>query len=56
MTAMELGIDISFVFTLMMVGRWLELIGGKHGFVDEILTPLPMGIVGMAVLIERAWT
>jgi hypothetical protein len=45
-----------FVSGLMVVGSWLETINGKHGFIDEFLTPLPLGIVGMIICFERAWT
>jgi len=46
--------DIAVVFTFMLVGFWLENINGKNGWVDELLTPLPMGLCGLLVLVERA--
>jgi hypothetical protein len=48
-------VDFIFVGTLVIVGAWLESINGKHGFLDEFLTPLPLGIAGMVVIIERGW-
>lgn len=48
-------IDFCFVVTLMFIGLWLENINGKHGFFDEFLTPLPLGLTGLAVLVERSW-
>jgi hypothetical protein len=55
MDALQLSVDCGFVFTLMIIGSWLERINDKHGFFDELLTPLPLGIVGMMVLMERVW-
>jgi hypothetical protein len=50
-------IDVLFVAGLMGVGLWLESINGKRGFVDELLTPWPLGIGGMfwVLLIGGAW-
>jgi hypothetical protein len=48
-------IDIVLIAALMGVGFWLESINGKHGFFDELLTPFPMGLLGMIVLVERSW-
>jgi hypothetical protein len=44
-------IDVLFVAGLMGVGLWLENTNGKHGLIDELLTPWPMGIGGMCVLL-----
>jgi hypothetical protein len=48
-------INIGFVLGLMVVGAWLERIGGKHCLADELLTPLPMGLFGMMVMVGRTW-
>jgi hypothetical protein len=52
----ECGVSVAFVFALMVLGAWLETINGKHGLFDEFLTPLPLGIAGMLVLAERAFS
>jgi hypothetical protein len=42
------------VASLMIIGIWLEGIGGKHNFIDELLAPIPLGFGGvMLVLFER---
>jgi hypothetical protein len=47
-------VDSLTVATLMIIGIWLEGIGGKHNLVDELLTPVPLGLGGvMFVLFER---
>jgi hypothetical protein len=46
--------SMEFVLGLMAVGLWLESINGKHGFWDEMLTPSPMGLGGVIVLIGEA--
>lgn len=44
-----------FVLALMILGIWLEGINGKHGIIDEFLTPLPLGLAGFtAVFLERS--
>jgi hypothetical protein len=48
-------IDATFVFVLMVIGLWLERKNGKHGILDEFLTPLPMGVFGVLALIEKAY-
>jgi hypothetical protein len=50
----QLPISVGFVLCLMLVGFWLETINGKHGFWDEVLAPIPMGLGGIAVLIGEA--
>ena len=50
----EYGASVAFIFGLMVVGAWLEGINGKHGFWDDMLTPLPLGVAGILVLVERA--
>ena len=51
----ELGFDALFILALMILGVWLEEINGKHGIFDELLTPLPLGLVGMGwCFAERA--
>ncbi len=49
------GLSALFILSLMILGVWLEEINGKHGLLDEFLTPLPLGIVGMLMLAERAF-
>ena len=42
------------VVAFIIVGACLESIGGKHGFLDELLTPFPFGLAGLGfVLFER---
>jgi hypothetical protein len=55
MTPFELNVDLFFIIALMLTGFWLEGINGKHGLWDELLTPVPMALAGMMVLVERAW-
>ena len=50
----DLGYDAIFMISFMFLGAWLEGINGKHGFFDELLTPIPMGFCGMLVVLERA--
>jgi hypothetical protein len=43
------------IASLMMLGMWLERIGGKQGFLDELFTPVPLGLTGLVfVLLEGA--
>jgi hypothetical protein len=53
--SVQLVIGFAFVSGLMVLGRWLETINGKHGIMDEFLTPLPLGVAGMLVLLERSF-
>jgi hypothetical protein len=47
-------VDSLTVASLMIIGMWLEGIGGKHDFIDELLAPIPLGFGGvMLVLFER---
>ncbi|MGH6822266.1 MAG: hypothetical protein ACRECP_04290 [Methylocella sp.] len=49
-----LFINILTVVSLMILGLWLEGIGGKHDLVDELLAPFPLGFGGILfVLLER---
>jgi hypothetical protein len=50
-----LASSIIFISGLMIVGAWLEGINGKHGILDEFLTPLPLAIAGMIVIAERTF-
>jgi hypothetical protein len=43
----QFAVDVAFVGTLIVLGRWLETINGKHGWVDEYLTWAPMGASGL---------
>jgi hypothetical protein len=47
-------ISIGFVVCLWFLGAWLERIGGKYCLLDELLTPFPMALGGIMILIERA--
>ena len=50
----QLVINFFFITGVIVVGAWLETIGGKSGAIDEWLTPLPLGISGLAlVFLER---
>ena len=53
MCELNVGWSIIFVVVLMGVGWILEGINGKHGLLDEFLTPLPLGMVGLLMLAER---
>jgi hypothetical protein len=46
---------IILICGLALVGFWLEGINGKHGLMDEFLTPAPLGLLGcvMAFFMER---
>lgn len=47
-------LDLVKICALGILGFWLEGIGGKHGLLDELLAPLPLGLGGvMLVLCER---
>ncbi|MGQ0446136.1 MAG: hypothetical protein ACT4O2_13680 [Beijerinckiaceae bacterium] len=47
-------VDPLTVASLMIIGIWLEGIGGKHDFIDELLTPVPLGLGGvMLVIFQR---
>jgi hypothetical protein len=47
-------VDSLTVASLMIIGIWLEGIGGKHNFIDELIAPVPLGVGGvMLVLFER---
>ena len=47
-------VDSLTVASLMIVGIWLEGIGAKHNFIDELLAPVPLGLGGvMFVLFQR---
>ncbi|MGA7384238.1 MAG: hypothetical protein WBW81_05975 [Methylocella sp.] len=47
-------IDSVTIACLMIIGFWLEGIGGKHNLADELLAPFPLGLGGvMFVLFER---
>ncbi len=45
-----LAADFLFVTGLMVVGAWLERIGGMNGLIDELLTPFPLGLSGLALV------
>jgi hypothetical protein len=53
MDPLQFQISLCFVIGLIILGAWLERIGGKHCLLDELLTPLPMGLGGVLILIER---
>lgn len=47
-------VDPLTVASLMIIGFWLEGVGGKHSFIDELLTPVPLGLGGvLLVVFER---
>jgi hypothetical protein len=49
----QFGSDFIFVFGLMAIGAWLETINGRHGFADDLLTPFPLGLLGMAMIVGK---
>ncbi|MGH6834922.1 MAG: hypothetical protein ACREC9_05060 [Methylocella sp.] len=47
-------VDCLTIVSLMIIGLWLEGIGGKHNLADELLAPVPLGLGGIIfVLLER---
>ncbi len=47
-------VDPLTIAAFAAVGLWLESIGDKHGLIDELLAPLPLGLGGLLlVFIER---
>ncbi|MCI0601134.1 MAG: hypothetical protein L0Y50_00700 [Beijerinckiaceae bacterium] len=40
-------IDLLTIAGLASLGLWLEGIGCKHGFLDELFTPIPMALAGL---------
>lgn len=43
--------DYAVVLSFMLEGAWLESIGRKRDLLDHVLTPLPFGVAGMALLL-----
>jgi hypothetical protein len=37
------------------VGLWLEHLNGKRCFMDEVLTPLPLGLVASVITVFEKW-
>ena len=35
------------IASFAILGLWLDSINGKHGFADELLTPVPLAFVGL---------
>ena len=35
------------IASFAILGLWLRSINGKHGFADELLTPVPLAFVGL---------
>lgn len=52
---MEIALaDFVLVSGFVLVGLWLEGVGGKSGFMDRLLAPLPLGAIGLvAVFLEH---
>ena len=48
---MESGGPALIVACFMALGLWLEGINGKHGWLDELLTPFPLGIAGCGTIV-----
>lgn len=50
----QLVVDIAAVAALMVLGLWLERVGGMDGTCDELLTPFPLGCAGVCLMfVER---
>lgn len=45
----QLAVDFLFVYGMMVVGAWLEGIGGQETWADQFFTPLPMGVSGTSL-------
>jgi hypothetical protein len=54
MCELNVGWSILFVASLMLLGFVLERINGKSGLMDEFLTPIPLGLVGVLELLLLA--
>jgi hypothetical protein len=37
------------------LGFWLESIGGKRGFVDDLLTPVPLAFAGIIYEVTKGF-
>ncbi|MGH6836335.1 MAG: hypothetical protein ACREC9_12485 [Methylocella sp.] len=48
-----LGGNFLTVVSLMTLGCWLESINGRRGFIDELLTPFPLGLCGAIFALAR---
>jgi hypothetical protein len=45
-TIIAYPIDLLTIAGLGILGLWLEPINGKQGFIDELLAPAPLAVVG----------
>lgn len=45
--------DCAVVIALMLEGAWLESLGPKRDLFDHLLTPFPLGLAGIGVLLFR---
>lgn len=43
--------DCAIVLAFMVEGYWLESIGAKRDLFDRLLTPMPLGLVGIGFLL-----
>jgi hypothetical protein len=43
------------IASFAILGLWLRSINGKHGFADELLTPVPLAFVGLMYELTRGF-
>jgi hypothetical protein len=53
---MEIVVGFAIVLGFMGVGSWLESINGVNGVLDELLTPLPMGLGGIILMCLKGFS
>lgn len=46
--------DLTAIAGFIAVGMWLETVGGKHGFVDEFIAPIPLAATGCIYAVLRS--
>jgi hypothetical protein len=43
------------IASFALLGLWLDSINGKRGFVDELLTPVPLAFAGLIYELTRGF-
>lgn len=49
MNLIQLACDTGFVIGLMLLGSWLETVGGMGDVLDRYFTPFPLGGTGLII-------
>jgi hypothetical protein len=52
---LNIGWGSVFVSVLLLLGFWLERIGHNRDLLDEFFKPIPLGLVGCLMLVERTF-